>query len=384
MGVSTTTMDAGPTRFTVPWLRDRNWDLLYISLSVVLVPLPYLLYLAIRDWAALAPLATSFETNIDDVSRQIVNAVVAILVGGPHMFVTFIRTSFDRTFVNRFRGLVWGSIAIPAIVIALAFFNIAALVAIFFFWASIHVLHQIVYIVECYNVKRKSSLTSLSRAIDYAVVLTSLYPIAAYRMWAGTFTIGPFDVGGEVGRFLAGTIPGITGFPAVLWYLAAGAFGLSLVAFTAKSIVEIRGGYAHVPKIVFIYVTATASFIVPSLPNLDTAFQGMNVWHSFQYLALTIYINNLRYEVGEEKRFRVFNNLSKTGKERRFYGTLVGITIADGAIAFLIYLALKSTGMPGGSAFETAYYIAVLSFLWMHYYHDHILFTEPQAVAIGA
>lgn len=383
MGVSTATLKSGPAPLTMPWLRDKNWDLLYISLSAVLVPLPYILYLLIRDWSVLQPLATNFQTNIDNVSRQIVNAVVALLVGGPHMFATFVRTSLDTTFVKRFRGLVWGSAAVPVIVVALALLNIQVLVAVFFFWASIHVLHQIVYIVESYNVKRKSSLSTMSRVIDYAVVLTSLYPIAAYRMWAGTFTIGPFDVGGEVGRLLAGFIPGVTGFPAILWILPASAFGISFIAFTAKSITEIRGGYAHYPKIVFIYLTAIVSFLVPLLPNLDTGFQGMNVWHSFQYLALTVYINNLRYEHGEHKRFRFANRLSETGKDRKFYLLLVGITIADGLLAMVIYTFLKSTGMPGTTAFETAYYIAVLSFLWMHYYHDHILFTEPQAVAIG-
>jgi len=31
-------------------------------------------------------------------------------------------------------------------------------------------------------------------------------------------------------------------------------------------------------------------------------------------------------------------------------------------------------------AFETAYYIGVLGFLWIHYYQDHFLFTKPEAI----
>ena len=31
------------------WLRDRKWDLLFITFSVIVVPLPYLFYLAGRD-----------------------------------------------------------------------------------------------------------------------------------------------------------------------------------------------------------------------------------------------------------------------------------------------------------------------------------------------
>ncbi len=30
--------------------------------------------------------------------------------------------------------------------------------------------------------------------------------------------------------------------------------------------------------------------------------------------------------------------------------------------------------------FDTAYYTAILSFLWIHYYHDHFLFTNFEAL----
>ncbi len=31
------------------WLRNRRWDLIFITLSVIVVPLPYLAYLLGRD-----------------------------------------------------------------------------------------------------------------------------------------------------------------------------------------------------------------------------------------------------------------------------------------------------------------------------------------------
>jgi hypothetical protein len=37
-------------------------------------------------------------------------------------------------------------------------------------------------------------------------------------------------------------------------------------------------------------------------------------------------------------------------------------------------------GLSFDFAFDRAYYIAVLSFLWIHYYHDHYLFTQPQVI----
>ena len=39
-------------------------------------------------------------------------------------------------------------------------------------------------------------------------------------------------------------------------------------------------------------------FITPALQNLDVAFQGLNTWHSFQYLAVVIFLNRYRQAHG--------------------------------------------------------------------------------------
>src|SRR5436190_23690436 len=148
------------------WLRNRNWDTLFMTLSVFLVPMPYLFYLIGRDLL-----------HIDsDVSRNAVNLAVAALVGGPHMYATFMRTALDDKFVKRYPALIRSSIIIPIVVVSLAFLNLTLLLTIFFFWASIHVLHQVTYIVELYDHRqgtlKKSAVTMWSRAVDYALVLT--------------------------------------------------------------------------------------------------------------------------------------------------------------------------------------------------------------------
>ncbi len=33
-----------------------------------------------------------------------------------------------------------------------------------------------------------------------------------------------------------------------------------------------------------------------------------------------------------------------------------------------------------GLSFDQCYYVVVLSFLLMHYLHDHVLFTQPEAI----
>jgi hypothetical protein len=358
------------------WLHTRDWDLAFISLSVVLVAVPYLAYLALLALQPiLNPLATSFGATADSFSRNLVNAVVALVVGGPHMYATFTRTALDREFAQKHPRLIWSSVAIPIVVTALALLNLPLLLTIFFFWASVHVLHQIVYITELYNQREPARLSLFSRLADYGVILTSLYPLAAWKISTGDFRIGTNDISAVVGSV----------FPLGPWmvWLAGGAFALALVAWLAKTAVEWQEGRLHVPKTVFIALTITAAFFVPALGNLDTAFQGMNVWHSFQYLALTWMLNNLRQGRGELDRSPFVKRLSVDGSARRYYLFNIGLTVADVALAGLIFVVLRfAFNQAFDFAFDRAYYIAVLSFLWIHYYHDHYLFTQPKVIAV--
>src|SRR3990172_9175490 len=150
----TATSVAGPMRLPGNglWLKDRRWDLTFISLSILLVATPYLIYLAMLQLPRLiGPLAAAAGTTPDDLSRNGVNLLVALLVGGPHMYSTFTRTALDTDFSKRNRGFLLSSLFIPVIVVLLAVVNLSLLLTVFFFWASIHVLHQIIYITDLYN-----------------------------------------------------------------------------------------------------------------------------------------------------------------------------------------------------------------------------------------
>jgi hypothetical protein len=373
-------MSVSTTRYRVSagleaaWLRSRDWDLTWITLSVGLVATPYLAYLGILALeSTFQPVADLFGTSMDSLARNIINGVVALLVGGPHMYATFTRTALDRRFANQHRTLMWSSLLIPVIVATLALLNLSLLLTIFFFWASVHVLHQIIYIVELYNQKQKSSLTRFSRLADYGVVLTALYPMAAWKIVNGEFLIGTNDISAVVGTLI----------PVGSWmvWLAGGAFAIAVVAWVAKSLAEWRQGTMHWPKTLFIALTVTAAFFVPALGNLDTAFQGMNVWHSLQYLAPTWMLNHLRQKRGELEVSPFVKRLSTDGSVRRYYLFNIGLTIADVFLAGVIFVILMfALKLPFDYAFDRAYYIAVLSFLWIHYYHDHFLFAQPDVI----
>lgn len=354
------------------WLRNRRWDLLFITLSVVVVPLPYVLYL----------LGVRIGLD-DDISRNLVNAFVAVAIGGPHMMSTFLRTGLDERFKERYPTLIRSSIIIPAIVISLAFLNLSLMLTFFFFWASLHVLHQVTYIVELYNHKeanfvRRSALHPVSRLIDYAIVLTSLFPIAMWKISQGTFEIGQNDLGEA--------IPDLFQQPDNPWFflLVTAIFGSALVAFIVKSAYEYHHRILNMPKFTFVTLTVFVAFFTPLLPNLDTAFQGLNTWHSFQYLAITFYIIKVRQIAGEldDKAPLVARFSRRTKDARALYG-FSAVLLLGSAVIFLLVYALAGIvrpGIDGNSHFDIAYYTAILSFLWIHYYHDHFLFTDFEAL----
>jgi hypothetical protein len=349
------------------WLKDRRWDLTYIIISVLVVPLPYLFYLA------------GIQLGLhEDVSRNIINAFVAIAVGGPHMMSTFLRTGLDNDFKKRYPMLIRSSIIIPIIVVSLAFLNLNLLLTVFFFWAMLHVLHQVTYVTELYNHKehkvRPRAITMKSRAIDYALIITCLFPMAAYKISQGTFAIGTND--------LTKVIPGV--FQAQWFFQAAAAvFGAALIAYIVKTIGEYRNGTINWPKTIFISLTVAVFFPLAAFSNLDTAFQGANTWHSFQYLPLTFYIIKLRQKAGKlDGNAPLVARFSKNENYRGLYA-LSTLMLGGSLAVFLIVYSIAGIIIPNidpNQHFDIAYYTAILSFLWIHYYHDHFLFTNFEAL----
>ncbi len=354
------------------WLRNRNWDTIFMTLSVLLVPLPYFVYLL---GLALLGDPAGANKDVEFAVRNFVNLVVALFVGGPHMYATFMRTALDEQFVKRYPMLIRSSIIIPIVVVSLAFLNLTLLLTIFFFWASIHVLHQVTYIVELYNHRKTKSAVSLpSRLIDYALILTCLFPLAAYKISKNDFAIGTNDLTRVIPDFFKADW---------LWWSATAVFFIALVLFIFKTVQEIRGGYVHWPKTIFMVITVAVAFTMPALKNLDTAFQGLNTWHSFQYLALTIYIMRLRQQSGDlVKSNKMLDKISSGKNAWKLYGFTVGMLSLSLALGVAVYFTVAAVApwKPMAERFDTAYYTAILCFLWIHYYHDHFLFTDWEAV----
>lgn len=325
------------------WLRSPSWDLSFLILSAALVPIPLLMFHALG------------------ISQTAVNLVVAGLIGGPHLYSTFTYTFMEPSYRRRHRRFLAASLALPVFVTVLAFVNLQILLTVFFLWASIHVLHQITYINDCYTAKGPVARPAREKLVDYGVVFLCLYPIATPQILEGSFQLGgtPLYVPEWATHGLVADVQ---------VYGVATLFAVFFVLWVAKSVRDLRAGRLLVPSVLLIGLTIAIGFTLPLFPNSDVAFQGFNVWHSLQYLALVWFLMAMRKERGEiDNRFVAEMN----GPDRvwRFYGLAVALTAAAAALVLVIHAGF---GVP----LQQAYYIVILSTLLQHYYLDHLQFTK--------
>ncbi len=392
------------TALSQPWLHGSRWDLWFLILSVGLVAVPYAVYLFYVLFGGDSAYDAGVKGTAAYNARVWVNYGVALLIGGPHMYATFTRTIMDRDFLRRRFRFVASSILVPVFVVTMILYSCESyvwLLTIFFSMASIHALHQLVWVSEAYNKRSGYRMSLFSRAVDYGVVFTSLYPIAMWKMADRRFNIGPMSL--KFNDLLGGHY--------WLAYLAFAAFFVMLVLFVGKTAVEWRDGRFNLPKTLLIGFTVTVMFWTPTMPNMDTAFQGINVWHSFQYLALTWFANRIREQrtgrrigflhLWEDLCERVKGGGSLLGRlGGGVFGTLRKVDHDTGWSTFYMLclsmlpisgILILAAGrfwpsvhgdLPGSD--EAYTYMGILSVLLVHYVHDALLFTDHDAIVESA
>jgi hypothetical protein len=283
---------------------------------------------------------------------------VTLLVGGPHMYGTYLRTAFEPRFRSR-----WGFLAylplvlIPTLVVLGSMYAFVFLLTGFFLWASLHVTHQAQYISESYRIRAGAPVRPLDRWLDGAVILGALYTMAMYKFIENKFALGQ----------------SVLLFPEFLkqrWVPIAFTVGYAafFVFYAVRTFGEIRRGETSWPRLLFMSTTVGLAFIVPIFDNLDISFQGFNTWHSLQYLALTWFILGREADEGRVSKGWI-QALAGKERTRRFYFAMVGATLSAGVIYFILW---KGLNFPQ----DKSYYVVVLSFLLIHYFYDHILFRD--------
>ncbi len=410
-------------------LRSRAWDRIFIAGGVWLVPIPILAFYLFR-WLGATVAA----------SEDLVTLLVMLPLGGPHVFATYTRTFFNPAFRRQDKVLFGLAFVVAAIVIGAAvssaFFDVVLggsppiryVLTFFFFWAGVHIVQQNSYIANAYAAKAGNLQPVLPRAfglVDYAVMLLAMYPLSIFRMSMvdlGDPTMraaNPDALATQIVVALAGSqeaadayvfrigrvapiLPDFMMHPA-MWIGITALFALAVLLFVYKSIVEKRAGALLPHRFALVVGMATFGFAVPLLPNLDSAFQGMNAWHSFQYLGL-LWLMNRRSQDRGEIRSKLFERTMGEGRHWRFYGTAVGATL--GLLALVVIVALAIERFSGGTfvlfghdnpqldeagnqlyrpgAILLAYYMVAFSLLLVHYLHDGVFFFRRRYLVDGA
>ena len=349
-----------------PWLVSARYDLAFITFSAALLFVPHLVHQLTRSTIA-------------------VDIAISLLIGGPHLFATYTLTLMEPRFRQRYPRYTWGAVAMPVVVVVLAIAHLDLLVTMFFFFAALHVVHQAGYVADSYRAKAGARSgdrwTRIGTLTDYGLLAASLFVLAKFRFTGTSLQVFGRDLGTPAfatgGRVLL--FPEFLRSPTLAW-LALALFGVFAVAFVAVSVVEAAKHRLNGPKTLHMTVAASLFFLTPALQNLDVAFQGLNTWHSFQYLALVLFLNRYRQSVGLIGSPFVAR-LSARGP--RLYLLCFAFTAAAGAL----YLALRGVtqllgAWPGDVSQHHyfAFYVSMLSCLLVHYYFDHFLFLQVDDV----
>ncbi|MGZ3476398.1 MAG: hypothetical protein ACXVCJ_18025 [Polyangiales bacterium] len=312
--------------------------------------------------ALVVPLILAFVWSGSD--GDMIGLAVTALVGGPHLFATFLATWGDRDFRKKHLALLIGiGTVIPAMVTFLALAHFQLLMSLFIFAASIHVLHQNAYLTDQYRRRSTAREPAYGRFLDYAVLMLSMYPIAAYKLVNHDFWLAGMPV----------IIPQFAMRPLTYWFVG-GLFFVAATAWTVKTVREARAGTMHLPKTILIAVTAVVAFLAPAAAareRMEFAFQSVNAWHSIQYMGVVWLVLAMRKQRGLV-RDGFLASISGGGKYAwRFYGACAAITIA-----LLVTVKTIAKADPLGISSPQYYYIGVLSCLLQHYALDAWLFAK--------
>ena len=325
------------------WIHGRRWDLTWLFGSAVVVPVGMLFV-----WAG--------------ASSDLMNLAVTALVGGPHLFSTFLTTYFDPRF-RRSHGpaLVAITLLVPAFVVWMALHHFPWLMSFFVLWASFHVVQQNAYLADVYRRRSGHRDPVWSRLLDIGVLFLSFYPVATWKIVHDDFMLGPIRI----------LMP--PAFKNELTpRLIAVAFGVVLLAWIVKTVAEQRRGALQVPKTILIVVTTAIAFVVPcagSGERLELAFQTVNAWHSIQYLGIIWLVLALRKGRGELDSPFV-SRLAGPGRPvAAFYGLCFFFTAS---LLGVVYGVARLD--PLGVSAPQYYYMGVLSALFIHYALDSWLF----------
>ena len=384
------------------WIWTESWDKRWIIFTALLAPVPVCVF-----YFCIHVLTQHIGVGAADarsISEDLTSLFVMALAGGPHVWVTFTRTYLNANFKARHKFWYWaGFLVVPTVATLGMYSNTTRtlLMTGFFFLASLHIVHQLSYVVRFYHDRDGTKPTLASRWMDFGAVIFPLYPLSTFRMVMGNestlawkWAVSSFGLErAQEYKFHIGRVqPLLPDFILNDWFWMANLAGF--VVFTTiwavKSYTEYRDNKLHLPKFMLICCAIGVGLFAPCWPNLDSSFQGFNLWHSIQYIALTWFITRNMASRGEHTNgfMRWLGGDGQKGAKYYAFGLGVFFLIISIMLVIATVLVLsqgigyfhgvgessQANYRPG--AVLQSYYLLGFGLLLTHYFHDFFFFTR--------
>jgi hypothetical protein len=336
------------------WIRDLVFDWTFFLGSTFVVFLVAAVFAVKPGGTNLLQLTGASEA---------LNLVIPVLLGGPHIFFSLVRTYMDVDFKREHRTLLRMTPHLIAFSMMYLTFHghMAAVVNVVLYSAVFHGAAQLAHIGLRYRQKAgRRPFDAAGKAYLLAVIAGPLYFVSeavrhrdmvfvGYGIWSG---LAP---------------------DAVIW--GAGLLAVLGTAYWLADLVNHRlaGGSVNWREAAILVATQGAFWFLANLDDLDTSFQAYNAWHSIQALGIMWFAMNAKWRGGKIRGPKQ-SRFCRDGAFRFTY--LWGVVFSVG-VGFLV--VLFSNFQMGNLTASPFYFVFAVTVLLNHHALDYWLFFGKRA-----
>lgn len=354
------TASIAPPAFPLPtasgtWIRDFAFD------GALFLGSTFLVFLVASIFSA-----KGGDSNILQVSgaASALDLVIPVLLGGPHIFFSLVRTYMDVDFKREHRKLLRASPHVVAFTMMYLAFHgyFQAAATIVLYSAVFHGAAQLAHIGMRYRMKSGRDAWDLGgKAFLVATMVGPLYFITRAVSDRDAFVF----IGQPVFKALGAS-----------WFVwTTGLVALVATAYWMAETVNRRlaGERVNWREGAILLATQSAFWFLTSLSDLDVSFQAYNAWHSVQAFGIMWFAMNAKWRGGKvrgpnQARF------CKDGAFRYTYMWAAAFSVAIGAMV-LLFSNFNFDGLPR----SPFYFIFAVTVLLNHHVLDYWLFFGKRA-----
>jgi hypothetical protein len=336
------------------WIRDVVYDWTFFLGSTLLVFVVAQIFVAKGGGSNVLELSWGSEA---------LNLAVPILLGGPHIFFSLVRTYMDVDFKRDHRVLLRASPHVIALSMMYCAFHghTALLVNVVLYSAVFHGAAQLAHIGLRYRVKAGRAPFDVAGTAYLVATLAGPLYFVTYAVGSRPFTF----VGQPIYAWLAPTW--------LLW--ASGAASLVGAAYWMADGITRRmaGGLFNWREGAILAATWGAFWFLANLDELDVTFQAYNAWHSVQAFGIMWLGMNAKWRAGKIRGPKQ-SRFCRDGAFFFTYGWALAFSIAIGVLVVLF----SNFDFANLSA-SPFYFIFAVTVLLNHHFLDYWLFFGKRA-----